>query len=189
MNSLRLRLAAFIPLVLAACAIQQPTPVAPTIVSAPAPRPSVADDLLTTLRALQSLSASELASTRDIAREAFERDPAPHRRSRYLLTLAATAPSVTDDERLLTLIEPLLAMPSSHDAATVAISFIVQQAALSRKRLREEIALLRTRATSGAAGVRRDERDTEVRTLKARIDDLEKQLAALKSIDRSVTRR
>jgi hypothetical protein len=189
MNNIRSITLLCILFALSACALQQPVTVAPVVVSPPTPAPSVADDMLANLRSLQGMSANELAATRDSARDAFDRDPTAFRRQRYLLALAASSASANEDDRLLVLTEPILAMPGNYDASLVAISFMVQQSTLARKRLRDEIAATRSRIANIASNTKRDERDTEVRALKSRIEELEKQIAALKSIDRSVTRR
>ena len=87
------------------------------------------------------------------------------------------------------MVEPLVATGNDQETATRVFAQMMLHTASSRKKLREEIAILRSRSASVAAAYRRDEREPEMRTLRARIDDLEKQLAAMKSIDRSVTRR
>jgi tryptophan 2,3-dioxygenase len=176
------------------CAIDgNRAPINREVATPAAPQISAADELMAELMRLQAMPAAELVSVRDAARDAFERDPAPFRRTRYMLALHASPASATDDERLLMLVEPIVAAPlasanASTNAATAALALTIQQAALSRKRLREEIAATRTRAAN-AANSRRDDREPEIRALKTKIEDLEKQLAALKSIERSVTRR
>jgi hypothetical protein len=180
-------------LIISGCAVDgNRAPINREITPPAAPQISAADELIAELMRLQAMPAAELISIRDAARDAFERDPAPFRRTRYMLALHASPASAADDERLLMLVEPIVAAaPTSTNgtnAATTALAITIQQAALSRKRLREEIIATRTRAAN-AANKPRDDREPEIRALKIKIEDLEKQLAALKSIERSVTRR
>lgn len=154
------------------------------VLPAPSRQPSAADSLLTDLARLQALPPAELARQREAARDTFERDPALFRRSHYLMTIFVGASSPADDERLLALVEPLL---QSTDDATRVFGNIVQNAAATRKRIRDEATQVQRNRIHAAN--RRDDREPEVRLLKQRVEDLEKQLVAIKSIDRSLTRR
>jgi polyhydroxyalkanoate synthesis regulator phasin len=121
-------------------------------------------------------------------REAFEREGTTQNRLNYALTwyFSQTAnASAADEDKLSALIEPLAAATNT-DSASRTIASVLQQSALARKRVRDD-----TRYATQRAAVKPVEpnREAEVRQLRARIDDLEKQLAALKSIERSVTRR
>jgi hypothetical protein len=183
-------------LLLSACAVDQSPITTTTTPLAPAtPELSDAELLVSYMRSLQTQPATELATTRDIAREAYEREPSIYRRARYLLTLAAQSTSATDDDRILSLTDNApnsntAYNTSAREAAAITLVVFIQQQALARKRLRDELATTRSRAATLAAGSqRREDREAELRTLRLRIEDLEKQLAALKSIDRSVTRR
>ncbi len=161
-------------------------PVAPIVVA----KPSSADALIQSLRELQNMSPAALLAEKDVAREAFERDPVQFRRLRYLLALYASPVVATDDTQLLSIVEPLLnATADDNDLSIKTMAHQMQQVANSRKKLREDIATIRSRNINIAANNKRDDREPEVRALKQRIDELEKQIAALKSIDRSVARR
>jgi hypothetical protein len=165
---------------------------APTAAASPPPLAiSAADRTLRELTALYALPAAELVSVRDTAREAFERDNTEARRLRYLLTLIASTPSPSDDDRIISLAAHWLMTPppAAAEDNTRALVTFAEQAALERKRLRAEQAGLRARNTALQQTARRDERDAELRALRTRIEDLEKQLLVMKSIDRSVARR
>jgi hypothetical protein len=152
--------------------------------------PSPADSLVQALRELQSMAPTALAAEKDIAREAFERDQVQFRRLRYLLALYVAPATAADDDKLLSVVEPLLnTTADDNDLSIKTTAQQIRDVALSRKKLREEIANIRSRSTSIAANNKRDDREPEVRVLKLRIEELEKQIAAMKSIDRSVTRR
>ncbi len=169
------------------------TPSLPATTTAAPPQPSATERTIGELVALSALPATELAAARESAREAFERDTTEARRRRYLLTLIASPPSPSDDDRIINLSAYwLMTSPSSSeppDDATRVLATLAEQAALERKRLRAEQAALRSRNATLQQTARRDERDAELRTLRARIEELEKQLLVMKSIDRSVARR
>lgn len=167
-------------------AAQRAVPVAASAVA----KASAADALIQSLRELQNMPPAQLVAEKDVAREAFERDPVQFRRLRYLLALYAAPASATDDAQLLNIVEPLLiATADDSDLSIKTMVLQMQQVANSRKKLRDEIASIRSRTINVAANNKRDDREPEVRALKQRIDELEKQIAAIKSIDRSVTRR
>jgi sirohydrochlorin ferrochelatase len=167
------------------CALQPPAPVA---VSIPAPivrEPSAAERLLTELARLQRLSPAALAETREAAREVFERDPAMFRRMQYAMTIFVAPTSPGDDDRLLGLVEPVLNTTQAVDEASRVVALLAYTSAASRKKIRDDATTVRrTNVTA-----KRDDREPEVRALKQRVDELEKQLLALKSIDRSVSHR
>ncbi|MEI6738302.1 MAG: hypothetical protein WCL29_07485 [Pseudomonadota bacterium] len=176
--------------VFSACTLDGTTSIIkPAPVSSPSLRASPIEDAVLELRAFQGMTANELTAAKEAAHDAYERDPALFRRLRFAMTLYVSPANAADDERLLTLVEPLVATGNDQETATRVFAQMMLHTASSRKKLREEIAILRSRSASVAAAYRRDEREPEMRTLRARIDDLEKQLAAMKSIDRSVTRR
>jgi hypothetical protein len=168
-------------------AAQRTAPVAPDPIVVKA---SAADALMQSLRELQNMPPAALVAEKDVAREVFERDPVQFRRLRYLLALHVAPASATDDAQLLSIVEPLLnATTDDNDLSIKTMALQMQLVANSRKKLREEIASIRSRTANVAANNKRDDREPEVRVLKQRIEELEKQIAAMKSIDRSVTRR
>ncbi len=170
----------------AGCALTTPP------VTTPAPAPvvvksrSAADDLLTEIARLQKLSPGELAQTRDAAREVFDRDNATFRRMFYALTIFVAPVSPSDDERLLVLLEPIVSRRVATEDADLIVAQLAYNTTLARKKLRDDAAASRPKTT--VVG-RRDDREPEVRALKSRVEELEKQLLALKSIDRSVSHR
>jgi hypothetical protein len=176
---------------LSGCAVdntaQRVAPVAAVPVVA---TPSAAESLMQAIRELQNMTPAALAAEKDIAREAFERDPVQFRRLRYLLALNVAPATATDDDKLLSVVEPLLnTTTDDNDLSIKTIAQQIREVALSRKKLRDEVANIRSRNANISANSKRDEREPEVRALKLRIEELEKQIAAMKSIDRSVTRR
>ncbi len=154
-------------------------------------RTSAADEAISAIQTLQNITPAELLTAKESAREMFERDPVAFRRMRYVLALFVSPPTPADDDRLLALVEPMVSSTEFRQTADGIIAVVVQQSAAARKKLRDDAALQRSRANSVAAGnaSKRDDRETEVRSLRTRVEDLEKQLAAMKSIERSVTRR
>lgn len=176
---------------LSGCAVDNTAQrVAPVAASPVVATPSAAESLMQTIRELQNMTPATLAAEKDIAREAFERDPVQFRRLRYLLALNAAPATATDDDKLLSAVEPLLnTTTDDNDLSIKTIAQQIREVALSRKKLRDEVANVRSRNANITANSKRDEREPEVRALKLRIEELEKQIAAMKSIDRSVTRR
>jgi polyhydroxyalkanoate synthesis regulator phasin len=175
---------------LSGCAfdMRSPPPVAAPVQEIVVPKPSTADVLMDQLLGLQLLSGNDLVAAREKYRESFERDPSTTNRLNYAITwyLSLTAnAAAADEDKLAQLIEPL-AVASNTDTASRTVAGLMQQSALSRKKVRDD-----ARYAAQRTNVKREEpgKEAEVRQLRARIDDLEKQLAALKSIERSVTRR
>lgn len=66
------------------------------------------------------------------------------------------------------------------------VASLAQTNAVARKTIRDEATQQRNHV---AATSRRDDREAENRMLKQRLEELDRQLVALKMIDRSVTRR
>ncbi len=163
-----------------------PTSAPPTTV-----RTSAADETISAIQTLQNLTPADLQTAKESAREMFERDPVAFRRMRYVLAMFVSPPTPADDDRLLALVEPMIGSAEFRQTADGIIAAVIQQSATARKKLREEMAQQRLRANTVVAGSasKRDDRDAELRSLRAKVEDLEKQLAAMKSIERSVTRR
>ncbi len=177
---------------LSACAYDVAKPSAnATLAPAAMARTSPADDAILAIQTFQNMTPAALFAARESARETFERDPAVFRRVRYMLALFVSPPTAADDDRLLALLEPLLLSGEMRQSTDGTIATFVQHSVAARKKLREELVLQRSRANNTAAGnaSRREDRDAEIRTLRTKVDDLERQLAAMKSIERSVTRR
>lgn len=165
------------------------TAITPPPATPVAPAPSAADQMIEQLQALLLMSGGDLNTAREKHREAFERDASTQNRLNYALTWyfsqTASTMNAGDEDKLIALIEPLAATTNT-DVASRTIASVLQQSALSRKRVRDDA---RYAAQRAAVKPPEPNREAEVRQLRARIDDLEKQLAALKSIERSVTRR
>ncbi len=174
----------------AACALDG-TKSGVSLPAAPVPDPVVSpmDDAMLELRTFQEMTPTALYTAKEAARDAFERDPSPFRRQRYVFALFVSPANAADDVRLVTLIEPLVASAGDRDAVSRVLAQLISHTAITRKKLREEILALRFRQANVYPAARRDDRETEMRSLRVRVDALESQLAAIKSIDRSVTRR
>jgi hypothetical protein len=183
---LRVVLAVATTIIFAGCALQPPVPPAPVPAPVAVKPRSAADDLLAEISRLQKMSPSELAQTRESAREIFERDNATFRRMFYALTIFVAPMSSADDDRLLGLLEPVVNRRVPTEDADQTVAQLAYNATLARKKARDDAAASRPKTT--VVG-RRDDREPEVRALKSRVEELEKQLLALKSIDRSVSHR
>ena len=192
---------------LAACALEpkraEPPPA--LVIVQPAP-PSETDQLLTYMMQTRKLDARELANEREQLRAIFQADKSEFNRVKLALVIApapltsATAAAnlttnANDDAELITLLEPLVNnnSASSTDALVVpqsfeirALSTLIYGIAQDRKKLRDQWREAQARVNA----LRRDDtKEVEARALRARVEELEAKLAALKSIDRSVNRR
>ena len=194
---------------LAACALEpkraEPPPA--HVVVQPAP-PSETDQLLTYMMQTRKLDARELAAEREQLRILFQTDKSEFNRVKLALVIASAPASLTsataaanlttnanDDAELITLLEPLVNnnSASSADALVVpqnfeirALSTLIYGIAQDRKKLRDQWREAQARVNA----LRRDDtKEVEARALRARVEELEAKLAALKSIDRSVNRR
>ena len=173
-------------LIVAGCATVAPPSIPATITQAPIKIASAADSLVAELARLQAMPPAALATVKESARDAFERDPADFRRVFYALTLFVAPSSPADDDRLLAIVEPLIISGKPVEEAARVVVALALANAVARKKIRDEAILQRNRV---AAAGKRDDREAENRVLKQRVDELEKQLVALKSINRSVTSR
>ena len=164
--------------------------------------PSESDQLLVYFAQVRKFDAREHASEREQMRNAFQLGKSEFNRVKLAILLASTptallttAASANDDAELIGLLEPLVNGPSASTADTAAVAKRVEISALAslvygmaqdRRKLREQWRETQARVNA----LRRDEtKDVEARALRAQVDELERKLAALKSIDRSVNRR
>ena len=185
---------------LAGCALEprrvEPPP-ATRIIVQPSP-PSATDQLLVHVAKVRKLEAREFAAERESARSEFQQDKNDFNRVRYALMLALTpvatspvpASAAQDDAELISLIDPLLAVtaPGSapFDPEVAALAALLHGAANERRKLREQLRETQMRLVLARKD---DSREAEARALRARVEELETRLNALKSIDRSVNRR
>lgn len=154
------------------------------------PRPKLASaQLLDYLLEVRGMQARDLATEKDIVRAEFMRGKSEFSRMK-LAMLLAVSPSTTastEDAELVSLLAPLTyGMATTHTATDLmALATLMQSFVQDRKKLREQLkdSQARTQTT------RRDEVNslTEARILRSKVEELENQLAALKSIERSVS--
>ena len=135
------------------------------------------------------MQARDLATEKDIVRAEFMRGKSEFSRMK-LAMLLAVSPSTTastEDAELVSLLAPLTyGMATTHTATDLrALATLMHSFVQDRKKLREQLkdSQARTQTT------RRDEVNslTEARILRSKVEELENQLAALKSIERSVS--
>ena len=192
---------------LAACALEPKRVELPPalVIVQPAP-PSETDQLLTYMMQTRKLDVREFATEREQLRILFQTDRSEFSRVKLAMLIAST-PSTSspaaanlvansnDDAELISLLEPLVnnTGASNADASVTpqtseirALAMLIYGIAQDRKKLRDQWRESQARVTA----LRRDDtKDAEARTLRARVEELEAKLAALKSIDRSVNRR
>ena len=160
---------------------------------------SEVDQLLAYMMQSRKLDARELAAEREQMRNTFHSEKSEFNRVKLAMLLtsstATSAASANDDAELAALLEPLVrgANASTTDAAmdaqkteVRALAMLLAGMAQERKKLRD---LLRETQTRLSTLRRDDTKEMEVRALRSRVAELERNLAALKSIDRSVNRR
>ena len=183
---------------LAACALEPKRIEAPPetrIIVQPA-QPSAADQLLGHVAKMRKLEARELAVERENARNQFQRNKSEYNRVKYALMMAlapvASASAAQDDIELIGVIEPLIAGAgagagsATPDSEVRALATLLYGVVNDRRKVREQ---LRDTQSRLALAKKDDTRDAETRALRARVEELEGKLNALKSIDRSVNRR
>lgn len=181
---------------LSACALEPKRaepPVTRLIVQAA--EPSAADKLLAYITQTRMLDAREFAIEREQMRAAFQTEKSEFNRVKLVLLLASTSTSTSgsfsDDAELIALLEPLardLNAPTKDDAqaGVRALAMLMVGLAQDRKKLREQLRDAQARLST----LRRDDsKELEARALRARVSELERKLAAIKSIDSSVNRR
>ena len=181
---------------LAACALEPKRIEAPPetrIIVQPA-QPSAADQLLGHVAKMRKLEARELAVERENARNQFQRNKSEYNRVKYALMMAlapvASASAAQDDIELIGVIEPLIAgagaVSAAPDSEVRALATLLYGVVNDRRKVRDQ---LRDTQSRLALAKKDDTRDAETRALRARVEELEGKLNALKSIDRSVNRR
>ncbi len=186
---------------LSACALEPKRaepPVTRLIVQAA--EPSAADKLLAYITQTRKLDAREFAIEREQMRVAFQTEKSEFNRVKLALLLASTSASTpgnfSDDAEMIALLEPLgrdvnaptteSAAASDAQAGVRALAMLMVGLAQDRKKLREQSRDAQARLTT----LRRDDsKELEARALRARVSELERKLAAIKSIDSSVNRR
>ena len=198
----------FLSGLLGACALEPKRAEPPlTRVIVQAAEPSAADKLLAYMTQTRKLDAREFAIEREQIRAAFQTEKSEFNRVRLALLLASTSTPVSgnfsagasDDAELIALLEPLvrdvntaatdsLAAAKKDDSQTGirALAALMVGLAQDRKKLRDQSRDAQARLST----LRRDDsKELEARALRARVSELERKLAAIKSIDSSVNRR
>lgn len=187
------------PIVLIGCATEPlkiALPPETRIVVQP-PTISQSVQLLKHLESARKLDVREFTAQRENARSLFQRDKSDFNRIKYALMLAlpaaGTSPSGAssghDDAELISVLDPLVAGGSQtldSDSDSRALAMLLHGMAIERRKIREQ---LRDAQARLSLPKKDDARDAEARALRARIDELETRLDALKTIDRSVNRR
>ena len=186
-----------------ACALQPKynEQLAVPVIAQPAPQ-SETDQLLAYLMQTRKLDAREFVIEREQTRNAFQTEKSEFNRVKLALLLASIpallmpySANASDDTELIALLDPLVnnAGAATADASTLAqktelraLAILMHGIAHDRKKLRDQWREAQARVNA----LRRDDtKDVETRALRARVEELERKLAALKSIDRSVNRR
>lgn len=190
---------------LSACAFEPKggEPPVTRVIMQPVP-PSDLDQLLAYMTQMRTLDAREFAVERERIRNAFQADKSEFNRVKLALLLASIPASslpspasanAIDDGDLIALLAPLVhnagastaaIPPAAQQAGIRALAMLMHGMAQDRKKLRDQWREAQARVNA----MRRDDtREVEARALRARVEELERNLAALKSIDRSVNRR
>ena len=186
--------------------IDRVPPPDPTIIMQPAV-PSASDALQTLLLQAKKMAPAELAIEKEKVRAEFNADKSEFSRIKLALLLTLPAPSnasaatlVADDAELTSLVDPVATAagtttvigsssmePRTSEAELKVLALLIQSNVQERKRLREQAREAQSRAQVTKAEVTKKEE--EARNLRIKVEELEKQLAALQSIERSVTSR
>lgn len=190
---------------LGACALESKRiePPQTRVIVQPAPQ-SEADQLLAYLAQARKLGAQEFAIERESVRNALQQQKTEFNRVKLALLLAIATPSpaqpgltanANDDVELIALLEPVVqsanasvsdSVAPAGKAETQALATLMYSMAQDRKKLRDQWRDVQARLNA----LRRDDsKASEARSLRAQVEELERQLGALKSIDRSVNRR
>jgi hypothetical protein len=186
--------------------IDRTPPPDPTIIMRPT-APSASDALQTLLLQTKKMAPAELAIEKEKARAEFNADKSEINRIKLALLLAlpaagnaSAAALAADDAELTTLVDPVAASagtttvvgtnntePRTSEAELKVLALLIQSNVLERKRLREQARDAQSRTQVAKAELTKSEQ--EARILRTKVEELEKQLTALKSIERSVNSR
>lgn len=186
--------------------IDRVPPPDPVVIMRPA-APSASDALQTLLLQAKKMAPAELAIEKEKVRAEFNADKSELSRIKLALLLALPASSnasaatlVADDAELTALIDPVATSagtttvvgsnstePRTSEAELKVLALLIQGNVQERKRLREQAREAQSRTQ--VARVEATKKDEEARILRTKVEELEKQLAALKLIERSVTSR
>jgi hypothetical protein len=168
---------------------------------------SVSDALQNFLLQAKKMAPAELAIEKEKVRAEFNGDKSEYSRIKLALLLTMPIPGnvsaatlAAEDAELTALVDPLAtaavtttstvgssAESRSSEAELKVLALLIQSNVQERKRLREQ-----TRDAMSRTQVARTEatkNEQEARILRTKVEELEKQLAALKSIERSVNSR
>lgn len=173
-----------------ACALPaknaSPTAAETRLVIQPAP-PSEAEQLLSFAHKFRKLDLREAGADREALRAIALRERSDFARVKLAIALAL-APTLTaaEDGELLATLEPVVGGASAADTELRGLATILNAAAADRRKLRDQVRELQAKASQAR---REDTREAETRALRAKVEELEAKLLALKSIDRSVNRR
>jgi hypothetical protein len=210
--------AASMAVLLAACAIEpnrieRPAPPPETKILIEPPPPSVSDRLLQYMVQIRKLNPADLLAERERARTDFSLDRSEFNRLKLALTLAMptlpnsttnpaggqvltvpTPTSAAEDNELIALTEPITAVSNSANGMATepemrALAMLIQSLAQDRKRVREQTREIQAKAIAKGKEEGSAASQQEARILRIRVEELEKQLTALKSIERSVNTR
>lgn len=185
------RLLCVLPLaLLTGCALQPPAPVAATgpatpVSAAIAPAHSAIEQLMAYLLQARTLGAHALSEEISRMREAWGRDKSEVTRLKLALLLASNAN--TDDGELMTLLEPLVQDAASAKPEIRALATLVHGAAYERKRTKDSLAAAQARLREAQKS--QESSLARVDQQRRQIEDLEKRLNALKTIEKSLIQR
>ena len=189
-------------IVASGCAIQ-PTAVTPQVETRVIVEraPKLASELLLNyLLEARAMSAADLTAEKERVRVEFSLNKSEFNRMKLAILLALSPASLpnsapnpaigsSEDIELSNLLEPITygvtANGNSPAPDLRALATLIQALVHDRKKLRDQL----KEAQSRTQTTRRDEvsSQTEARILRAKVDELEKKLDALKSIERSVS--
>jgi hypothetical protein len=207
-----------VAVLLAACAIEpnrieRPAPPPESKVFIEPPPPSVSDRLLQYMVQIRKLGPTDLLAERERARTDFALDRSEFNRLKLALTLALptlpnsttnpaggqvltvpTPTSAAEDNEVIALTEPITAASNAANGLATepemrALAMLIQGLAQDRKRVREQTREIQTKAIAKGREEGSVASQQEARILRLRVEELEKQLTALKSIERSVNTR
>lgn len=184
------------------CAIQ-PTAVTPPVETRGIvePAPKLASELLLnySLEA-RAMSAADLTTEKERVRTEFGLNKSEFNRMKLAILLALSPASlpnsapnpaigISEDIELSSLLEPITYGVTANGGSPApdlrALATLIQALVNDRKKLRDQLKETQSRTQT----TRRDEASsqTEARILRAKVEELEKKLDALKSIERSVS--